>query len=275
MVMRSNLRRALLLILPTLLLVILVQVRASIPDWRASVVAGEAGALLYVATFDGEAVSSFNRAWSQYEGRLSAAVSGDVLRIAVDELGGGAYSIADPYFGDFDMRVVATATDGTEDNNGFGVIFRLQNRDNETLADDSYYAFFISGDGYYRLDRVVNGVSKTVSDWIESPAIKIGMGETNEIRVIGRANTFGFVINDQPVRLCVPDDPNGIGTLSGGECIVAGTSWVESWADETIDAGRLGVVVQNLGVNDQEVAVTFDNVLIYVPDPVDSESVSG
>lgn len=216
-------------------------------DWHY-VVPAEPGALLYAAAFDG-----LEDEWERYEGRLSAAIADGRLRLTVGDFESGPYSAARPHFGDFDLRVEATAVDGPLDN-GFGVIFRLQDRQN-------YYLFLISSDGYYKVERVRGGVSRELSTWIESPLVRQGLGERNYVRVVGRGDQFAFFVNGEPVALCIPDDPEARSTYVQGACI--GGSMQQTLTDAAIPHGRLGVVASSFGASG--VVVDFDNVLVYGP----------
>ena len=121
----------------------------------------EAGKVAYIATFD-----DFKSDWTQAEGRLKAQIlDTGSLRITVGDVDKLPFSQAKPYFGDFDIRAQTTAVDGPE-GNGFGLIFRLQNKDNVSPTDDDFYLFEISSDGYYRVLRSFNNDQKELSTWI-------------------------------------------------------------------------------------------------------------
>jgi hypothetical protein len=218
----------------------------------------EPGQVAYVATFD-----HLIEDWNQYGGRLEAQVADGVLRLNVGDIGSGPFSTTRQHFADFDMRVQATAREGPEDN-GFGVIFRLQDGDNSTPADDRYYLFIISSDGYYEVKRVIGREEKLLSAWIESPLINLHIGATNWLRVIARGDRFQFFINDQPVQVCVPNNPEGESTYFMGECVDGAMQ--DTLMDSTIPNGQLGVVALSLA--EPGVVVEFDNVLVYGPETV-------
>lgn len=224
------------------------------------VVPVEPGQVAYVATFD-----HLIEDWNQYEGRLEAQVADGVLRLNVGEAGSGPFSTTRQHFADFDLRVQATPIDGPE-NNGYGVIFRLQDSDNTTPADDTYYLFLISSDGYYEVKRVIGREEKLLSAWIESPLINLHIGATNWLRVVARGDRFQFFINGQPAQVCVPDNPEGESTYFLGECVDG--SMQDMLVDSAIPSGQLGVVA--LSVDQPGVVVEFDNFMVYGP-----ESVSG
>jgi hypothetical protein len=233
------------------------------------VISGDAGSLLYAATFDGGGTdgfnaNGFNADWSQYTGRLSAQISDGQARITIGEIGAGAYSVAEPYFADFDLRAEAQTVSGPLDNE-YGVVFRLQDKDNDDFGDDSYYLFLISADGYYRVSRSVDGSLKIISDWIASPLINQGMNAVNRLRVLASGDRFRFWINEQPVTLCIPNDPNAESTINplNGECM--GGAMLETLIDATIPNGQVGVTARSTPTGGEGVVASFDNLLIYAP----------
>ena len=258
-------RRILFLLVLAVLFVVLLALSRSVAQWQHSVVAAAPGTLIYAATFEGAGADGFNPDWSQYPGRLSAQVEGGQMRITVGEPVSGAYSVAEPHFGDFDLRVEAQTLAGPVDN-GYGIVFRLQNKDNASVEDDSYYLFLISADGYYRLMRVIEGAApELISDWIESPLINLGLGAVNHLRVVARGDQFSFYINGEAVTMCIPDDPAAQSTLNPltGECM--GGQMLETITDATIPSGQIGVAAQSTLMGGEGVVAGFDRVLIYTP----------
>jgi hypothetical protein len=239
-----------------LVIVLLAALTACGPDVRPAA----PGQLLYVTTFD-----AFAEDWDLYEGELAAQIAdagqNPVLRLTVDEVQAGGFTVLDQYFGDFDVIVQATQSAGP-DNNGFGVLFRHQNNDN-------YYAFLISGDGYYQVTRRLSGVDDVVSDWAPMPGIQQGQA-TNSIRVIGQGDTFTFLINDSQVPLCLtiwnPAAP--------GECQVSGEvpegqpRWsteavVWQLVDAALPNGQIGLAARSF--DERGVQIDFDNLVVCGP----------
>lgn len=258
-------RRFLLLLVLVIVFVMLFLLNRSVASWQHTVMSAAPGELLYVASFDGSSTDGFNSDWSQYGGRLSAQVEGGQMQITVGEIEGSAYSVAAPHFGDFDLRVEAQMLAGPIQN-AYGIVFRLQNKDNTSLNDDSYYLFLVSADGWYRVMRVIDGQSpKIISDWIESPLINQDLNAVNRLRVTARSDQFQFYINDQIVTLCIPNDPNAISTIHPltGECMEG--AMLDTLTDNTIPNGQIGVVARWMEDADQEPIAAFDNLLIYVP----------
>lgn len=250
----SYLRRVFPLLVLIAALAILVILDRAASGWTP-IVSGAHGALLYAASFDGGATDGFNDEWDQYTGRLTASIEEGALLFRIDEPRGAPFSAPTPFYLDFDARTAASAVDGDNSNNGFGIIFRLRDSDN-------HYRFLISSDGYYRVVRTVDGEQKDLSTWIPSDAIEQGIGVTNRLRVVGRGDQFHFFINDQPVQLCIPDDPNGVSTYSGGQCF---GMMLDSLEDAMLDAGAVGLTAESLDLPG-EVRVAFDYLLIFSPD---------
>jgi hypothetical protein len=220
----------------------------ALTDWRY-IVPDAPGTLLYATGFDGD---DSNRDWEQAAGRLSAEISDGVMRLDVGTAGDGVVAPLRWYFTNFDLHVQMTAVEGPE-NNSYGVAFRQRDLNN-------YYYFLISSDGYYQVNRVVNNVTKELSTWIASDVIQQGVGETNQIRVVGRGDQFQFYINDQLVELCIPDDPEAKSTYTG-ECMAG--QMLTTLTDSTHVYGRLGLTVITL--DEPDVVVDFDQVVVYSP----------
>lgn len=255
-------RRILVLIVLIVLFVVLFFFSRSAASWKHAIVSGEPGTLLYVASFDGDETDGFNGDWEQYPGRLSAQLAAGQMQISVGDPVSGAYSVAEPHFGDFDLRVEARAVAGPIDN-GYGVVFRLQNKDNTALEDDNYYLFLISSDGYYRVSRAFDGNERIISDWIPSPLINQGLDAANRLRVVARGDQFSFSVNDQPVQLCIPESPDGESTFDAlGNCMGA---MVDTLTDDTIPNGQIGVSALSTPTGGEGVVAAFDNLLVYAP----------
>lgn len=250
-------RRIIIFLTLALALLGMVHLNQMAGSWHY-VVPAEDGELLYATSFDGAMDD-----WLQDErGSFSHVVDDGVLRIVANVGGVGPYSTLRPHFSRFDFSVQAQIIEGDfagGNNNAFGVIFRR-------ASPRDYYAFLISGDGYYRILREVNGVSREISTWHPSDAIEQEAGAVNHLRVVGVADRFAFYVNDTRLSLCIPDDPDGASTINSftGEC-VAGT-WQETLTDTHHPSGQLGVVVSADAAGrpptGQPVIVEFDNAII-------------
>lgn len=111
------------------------------------------------------------------------------LRFQIDDLDQIAWSVPpDKRFGDFTLEVDATQLGGPDDNS-YGVLIRY-------VDDRNFYRLDISGDGYFAVNKREDGRWTTLQDWTASPAIRSGKA-TNRLKVLARANTFTFSVNDQ------------------------------------------------------------------------------
>jgi hypothetical protein len=214
-------------------------------------------ALAYLATFDG-----LEQDWQLAQGRLrTEIVDEDRLRITVNEDAAFPYAVAQPHFSDFDLTVEATAVEGS-DENAYGLVFRLRTQGNTVTADDNFYVFTVSSDGFYRVWRRVAIVEKVLSGWIPSDAILQGLGVTNRLRVIAKGDSFRFFVNNQPLQLCIPNDPQAESTFTRSGC-VEGTMQ-DVLIDPTIPNGQIALGAQTLGIPGW--VVDFDNLLLYGPE---------
>jgi hypothetical protein len=230
---------------------------------------GQAGTLLYAAGFDG-----FTDEWQQSEGRDSHLIQDGHLRVSVGlDSFNSVYSATRPLFTDFDVSVNMTLTASPEDNDGAGVIFRLQEVTTRcTLplvvlcqfvpvpADRTRvgYMFLISDNGFYSLWRSEpDGTIAKVTVWHNGEGIiNTGIGATNRLRVVGRGDRFQFWINGTPLELCIPfagDAPTGNARDCQGEKTLV-------WQDSTYATGKLGVAVNSPGV-----VVDFDDFIVFSP----------
>ncbi len=125
-------------------------------------------------------------------------------------------------------EVEATQVDGPL-NNGFGMLFRVDD------SSDSFYVFEISGDGFVWIGWCQelcdqDSVALVGGDWFRSPAVKQGLQETNNLRVIASGPLMTFFVNGVEV-----------GRTS----------------DSRLTEGDIAVMVETLG--ERGVRVVFDN----------------
>ncbi len=237
-------------------LALLVGCQAAVPIPRA-------GQLLYVTTFD-----AFNEDWQLFQGELAAEIvgtdAGPALQISVDALQSGAFTVLEQEFGDFDVKVDVLQVAGPLDLDapGFGILFR--HRDN-----NNFYAFMISGDGYYQVVRRLNGVDEELSDWAPTPAIVQGL-VVNQVRVVGQGNAFKFFVNDVQLPICTTIwNP-----LVAGECQVPAAvpggepTWSPEGAsmvlvDDALARGKIGLGARSFA--QAGVRIYFDNLLVCGP----------
>jgi hypothetical protein len=233
----------------------------------------EPGKMLYATTFD-----SFNNEWDTYEGRDSALVvpadalelgeAGESLPLAGDLLVIGheapitfelVFSTLDRKFNDFDLRVTTQQVSGPEDNQ-YGVLFRYRDLEN-------YYAFLISGDGYYALVKMKDGVLEFVSNWGLTDITRQGVA-SNEIRVVALQDTFQFWVNGQLMPLCLRgenltsmwDESQG-----PGACMTDELAYV--YQDDDFEQGRIALAAGSSADLSSAIVVGFDDLLIVGPQP--------
>jgi hypothetical protein len=254
------LRRLLILFVLIVLLGAAYLLNGLTANWHY-VIPAEASKVAYVATFD-----NLTDDWDLYLGRQSAQIEKDFLQLQADDLNKKSWAVSKQFWADVDFSVQASPVDGPI-NNGYGVIFRFQNKGNASSDDDNYYVFMISSDGYYQIVRSLDGEQKELSNWIPSPVVDQGIGVTNFLRVVAVGDRFQFYINGQLVQLCVPDDPNGVSTYDERNGGCKGTM-VDTLEDASIPNGQLGVVIQTL--DEPGVIVDFDNVLVVGPTTMDA-----
>ena len=246
---------------------------------------GVPGDLLYVATFDG-----YLDEWDLYDGQQSASIEDGRLRLALSSAQTASWSVARHHFIEFDISVAANAVAGPIDN-AFGIVFAMQSPSEESCnlpavifcgigqwsallsaalrqaldpaAGPNYYAFLISSDGYYALERIVDGAREVLSTWVPSPSIYRDLGAQNRIRVIARGAELKFFINGDQARLCIPDDPGASSTFANGECI--GGRMVEGFQAPHPLQGQLGLIAQATQTGGGGVVVDFDNITVFSP----------
>lgn len=249
----SDLRRLLLLFVLVIILMALVLLNRALTEWHY-VQPVQPGQIVYAGTFDS------TDHWTLYDGRLAAQLNENTLRLLVNLPLSAPYSVIGTHYADFDVSVQARAVEGPPQNplnNGFGLVFRL-------LDEDNNYQFLISSDGYYQVRRTVDGNSREISTWIDTPVVQQGLGALNTIRVVGHGNRFQFYVNNERVPLCIPNSPTGQSTYFGGEC--RDGTLQDTLVDDTFRAGSLGVVA--ITFDEPGVVVDFDNLLVSGPQPI-------
>jgi hypothetical protein len=283
-------------VLVLLALIVLLNIAYNALSAQRVVMTGVAGEVLYAAGFDG-----FNDEWQSYDGRLSAQVTEGHLAISTDELASTPFSLANPQFGDFDLTVQMTASAGLEDN-GMGVIFRLQDNANacdkplkilcdlaeidllsipinlifrpQNTTSTGYYYFMISSDGYYALfkgESVGSTIqARKISTWISSDTINTGIGNMNTLRVLAIGNTFQFYVNGNLMPLCIPNNPEAESTYNylTGECLEG--QMLTTFVDDSYASGRIGMIVRSPETLPRNATFTpttieFDNLTIKSP----------
>ena len=109
-----------------------------------------------------------------------------------EEDGTIVWGVASQAFDDFVLDVDTTQVEApANDNNGYGVIARVQ----PGPAGDGY-AFYISGDGYYTIQKITGGDYEPLVNWASSPAINQG-NATNHLHIVCDGPNLSFTVNGQ------------------------------------------------------------------------------
>jgi len=187
-----------------------------------------------------DAFTNNTNGWSvqSYPGEFSVALGNGALRLENDnnkllwELVPGGKS-----YGDFQLSVDATLSQGTQDN-GYGVYIRGALSQN--MAIESFYRFELYGDGSFAVFKGVtdaNGATTTprLVEYTNSSAIQ-KQGTVNHITIAATGTTLQFSVNGQ--------------TLS-------------TVSDTTYTNGSVALFVSNLQKTTPGAAATFAHLAIY------------
>jgi hypothetical protein len=218
------------------------------------------GSLLYATTFD-----SSTQDWSLAEGQMSAKVADNSLQISINQVQQGVSSILNNSFGDFDVRVNIVRTAAPDPYSEAGIIFRCSGScgDSSTGVIQNYYMFKIRGDGAYRIERLKDGTLDVLSEWHVSPAVLQGLNMVNQLRVVGKGNTFTFFANDQPLVLCPNGPDKQKSTWNSDQCLSNNAQTSMELKDGSFSNGKLGVgaaAESSVGVD-----VSFKDFVVYAP----------
>jgi hypothetical protein len=167
----------------------------------------EGNSLLFQDNF-----SSSNSGWAtENDQSIKMGYSDDGFRIIVGLENMDAWSVPGLDFSDIRIDVRGKKMGGPEDND-YGIICRYQDANN-------FYSFLISSDGYYGINKRVNGQNSLLGNtqMEYSPAILTGDGE-NHLQADCDGNSLTLTVND--VQLIEVDDL----TFSKGDAgLIAGT----------------------------------------------------
>ncbi|GAB4526462.1 MAG: hypothetical protein Kow0063_00750 [Anaerolineae bacterium] len=139
-----------------------------------------------------------------------------------------AWGLANRSVADFLLRVDAAQESGPN-NNGYGILFRFQDRNN-------FYRFDISGDGFFLLSKFHDGEWVTLVPWTASSAINIGQA-TNQLEVKAIGSQISVYAN---------------GTL---------LAQVE---DDTFTKGNFGFFASTF--SEPGLVISFDDIILWTPE---------
>lgn len=114
-----------------------------------------------------------------------------------------ARGLANRDVSDFELEVEATMEGGPA-NNGYGLVFRFQDRDN-------FYRFDVSADGFFLISKFERGEWITLREWTSHPAINRGQA-TNVLKVSAIGPEIAVFANNQELAR-VRDDSLGHGNF--------------------------------------------------------------
>jgi hypothetical protein len=138
-----------------------------------------------------------------------------------------AWGLANRDVADFELEVEARQEDGAK-SNSYGLLFRLQDRDN-------FYRFDISGDGFFLVSKFLDGQWYTLVDWTQSPYLN---SDANNIL---KVSAFG---------------PN-ITVWANGQSLASIT-------DDSFTHGNFGFFASTF--SEPHIWVSFDNLKVWAPE---------
>jgi 3-keto-disaccharide hydrolase len=162
--------------------------------------------------------ASENRTWWIENGEYH-------VLIQTEDKSYGARKSGTEHLADFQLDIDLRQLAGPDDN-GYGVQFRVQDATN-------YYRIWISGDGYARFTKTVNGTTTNIIAWESTSLIHQGVAD-NHMTVVADGNTFTFYIN--------------------------GDQW-KSAVDTSYPSGQIGVMAAMYD-SPGPTHITFDNLII-------------
>ena len=153
-------------------------------------------------------LSQWRSGWeSEYDGPSGKVFySGNSLHIRDDKPPEGSlYHKLNRDFDNFILEVDTKIVAGSIDN-WQGVNLRVQDNNN-------YYGFHISADGYYEIQKWVNGQITQLSGPTQSSYVKTGIGATNRLHCEMNKNVLSFSINGNHLKT-VTDNTFTTGKIS-------------------------------------------------------------
>ncbi len=139
------------------------------------------------------------------------------------------------YYGDVELEAPflyqGTVTYFGTWNNAYGLTFQV-------VSDDEFYAFRISGDGYFIVEKSSADGVETLVDWTIADSIAQEEETPNTLAVVGNEGYYDLYIND---------------------------GWVGSFEDDSYSGGSVGIIAENLDSEDFAVFI-FDDLTVGVPE---------
>src|SRR5690606_17228677 len=123
-----------------------------------------------------------------YTGDTTVYFRAGMLHVAVDAESTVAWGGSATRARDFYAEVDAVHREGAL-NNQFGILFQLEDNQN-------FYFFSVGSDGYYALQRLVDGAWEMPVEWVESEVIETGEGSQNTVGLLLEGSNLTLLIND-------------------------------------------------------------------------------
>lgn len=129
--------------------------------------------------------------------------TGGAYHVSAQEGRGASCFARNITLSDFTYEVQMTIVQGEEG----GIVFRYRTNGEQMF----FYLFTINSQGDYHLDSFNDIVSFTTMPG-RSPAIKVGLNQSNLVAVVARGNTIEIYVNGQPVT-GITDDTSSQGKI--------------------------------------------------------------
>jgi hypothetical protein len=122
-------------------------------------------------------------------GSGSVAYGRSELTLAVRQPKGSLTSFRDgPQFGDFYLEIT-TKANLCRGADMYGLLLRA-------ASQDDYYRFLINCNGELRLERIMDGRSLPVQDWVQSGIVPVGSPVVLRVAVLASGRELSFFIDD-------------------------------------------------------------------------------
>ncbi|MGL4648307.1 MAG: hypothetical protein ACRC1H_02770, partial [Caldilineaceae bacterium] len=142
-------------------------------------------------------------------------------------------TIYDSYVGlelDEPFLLQVTSLNAGAVNTSYGLTFQVTDLDN-------FYAFTVSGDGYYMVERADGGELETLIEWTEAIPLDTQEEAPNTLAVAGENGVYRLFINGEQV---------------------------DEFTDDTYSGGSVGYVVENFD-EEAPAAFVFDDLIVGTP----------
>lgn len=108
---------------------------------------------------------------------------------------------------DIDASVTVSLVKSDDPSFGAGLVFWAKDY-------TEYYTLLVNGDGWFAVNRYINGRFLLPVAWRQNPAVKKGLGVSNLVRIVTKGNQGTIFLNGQQILTFSGQPPQG-GTLIG------------------------------------------------------------